>query len=589
MKKKLICLSLILMGFVISCGDEFAETPAVGALSPENLVNPQGVDLLLTATYSLLDGWRNSIQGNQFAVSGDNWWFDVIADDAHKGSTDSDQGDLELVEENDWQTSNGYFRAKFTSLYAGVNRANAVLSVINGIDLTTLQPSEAEAISNQAAEARFLRAHFYFSLIKIFGNVAIVSVENYDAQEFNQPNVEGSPVSAIGDSPAWAQVEADFQFAVENLPATRADQPEAGRPTAIVARAYLGKAHLYQSDWANALTELTAVINSGEFALNPNYLDNFTAAGENGAESVFAIQFAADGGQSFNGNRGGTLNFPGGPPIGDNGTCCGFYQPTQDLANAFQVDANGLPLFDTFNDSDFSSDYGIPSDAAFTPDTTTPVDPRIDYTVGRRGIDYNGFGENIGADWIRATFADFSGPYLPKKNVYQANELGTSQGTGAWGQQHSGVNYNIIRYADVLLMAAEAAVETGDLATALNYVNQVRARASNTPVVQAIDGSGPAANYQVGEYSSFPDANFARDAVRFERRVELGMEGHRLFDLRRWGVSSQVLTEYYSNEGRAIPPFGASVNPYDTRQDLCPIPLDALGLSGGTLTQNPGY
>ncbi|MEO0572246.1 MAG: RagB/SusD family nutrient uptake outer membrane protein [Bacteroidota bacterium] len=579
MKKKLICLSLILLGFVVSCGDEFAETPAVGALSPENLVNPQGVDLLLTATYSLLDGWRNGIQGNQFAVSGDNWWFDVIADDAHKGSTDSDQGDLELIEENDWQTSNGYFRAKFTSLYAGVNRANAVLSVINGIDLSALQPSEAEAIVDQEAEARFLRAHYYFSLTKIFGNVAIISVENYDAQEFNQPN----------NGPAWEQIEADFQFAVENLPATRAEQSEAGRPTAIVARAYLGKAHLYQSDWANALTELNAVINSGEFALNPNFLDNFTAAGENGAESVFAIQFAADGGQSFNGNRGGTLNFPGGPPIGDGGTCCGFYQPSQDLANAFKVDGDGLPLFDTFNDSDFSSDYGIASDAAFAPDTTTPVDPRLDYTVGRRGIDYNGFGPHVGADWIRATFADFSGPYLPKKNVYQANELGSNQGTGAWGQQHSGVNYNIIRYSDVLLMAAEAAVETGDLATALNYVNQVRERAANTPLVQAIDGSGPAANYQIGVYASFPDAGFARQAVRFERRVELGMEGHRLFDLRRWNVSSQVLTEYYANEGRAIPPFGASVGAYNTRQDLLPIPLDAIGLSGGALTQNPGY
>ena len=328
------------------------------------------------------------------------------------------------------------------------------------------------------------------------------------------------------------------------------------------------------------------MINSGEFALNTEYLDNFNAAGENGPESVFAIQYAADTGQSFNGNIGGTLNFPGGGPFG---SCCGFYQPTIDLANAFQVDANGLPLFDTYNDDDFKNDYGINSDEPFEPDTTTPVDPRLDYTVGRRGIDYNGFGEHIGKEWIRAGFNDISGPYLPKKNVYQAEELATNQGAGAWGQQHSGINYNIIRYADVLLMAAEAAVETGDLATALDYVNQVRERAANTSVVQAVDDGGPAANYQVGLYPSFPDANFAREAVRFERRVELGMEGHRLFDLRRWDVADQVISEYVTNETRTIDNFGPKMNAYQPQFDLMPIPLTSIDLSGGILTQNPGY
>ena len=575
MKKKLIYLFAILF-VAVSCGDEFSDTPAIGALSDDALANPQGVDLLLTGAYGMLDGWRNNNKGNQFAVGGDNWWCDVIADDAHKGSTDGDQIELFQIETYDWQTANDYFRAKFTALYAGVNRANAVLSVIGGIDRSTLLPSEEAAITAQEAEARFLRGHYYFELTKLFGNVSIVSVENYETLEFNQPN----------SGPPWEQIEADFQFAIDNLPATRGDQADPGRPTAVVAQAYMGKAHLYQSDWANALSMLNAVINSGEYSLDPEYLNNFNAAGENGPESVFAIQFAADAGQSFNGNLGGTLNFPGGGPFG---SCCGFFQPTIDLANAFRVDANGLPLFDAFNDDDFLNDYGINSDEAFTPDTTTPVDPRLDYTVGRRGIDYNGFGENIGKDWIRAGFNDISGPYLPKKNVYQASETGTNAGSGAWGQQHSGINYNIIRYADVLLMAAEAAVETGDLATALNYVNQVRDRAANTSVVQAIDGSGPAANYQVGLYTSFPDAGFARDAVRFERRVELGMEGHRLFDLRRWGVAQSVLTEYVANETRTITNFGPKVNAYQPQFDLLPIPLTSIDLSNGILQQNPGY
>jgi len=575
MKKIFVFLLVALVG-VSSCGDEFSETPAIGALSDDALANPLGVDLLLTAAYGVLDGSRADNKGNGFAVGGDNWWFDVIADDAHKGSTDGDQIELFQIETYDWQTVNDYFRGKFTALYAGVNRANAVLSVIGGIDRDALVPSDAATITGQEAEARFLRGHYYFELTKIFGNVSIVSVENFEALEFNQPN----------NGPAWEQIEADFQFAIDNLPGTRADQSDPGRPTAVVARAYLGKAHLYQSDWTAALSELNMVINSGEFALNAEYLDNFNAAGENGPESVFAIQFAADAGQSFNGNQGGTLNFPGGGPFG---SCCGFYQPSIDLANAFRVDAMGLPLFDAYNDDDFLNDYGINSGDAFTADTTTPVDPRLDYTVGRRGVDYNGFGEHVGKDWIRAGFNDISGPYLPKKNVYQASEVGVNQGAGAWGQQHSGVNYNIIRYADVLLMAAEAAVESGDLATALNYVNQVRSRAATTSVVQATDGSGPAANYQVGLYTAFPSAAFARDAVRFERRIEFGMEGHRLFDLRRWGISEQVLMEYVANETRTISNFGPKVNAYQARQDLLPIPLTSIDLSNGVLQQNPGY
>jgi len=133
------------------------------------------------------------------------------------------------------------------------------------------------------------------------------------------------------------------------------------------------------------------------------------------SESVFAIQFVADGGQSYNGNRGGTLNF-GGP----NGWCCGFYQPSQDLVNAFQTSA-GLPLLGTYNQTDVKNDYNVNSADAFTPHTG-PLDPRLDYTVGRRGIDYNGWDIHPGKSWIRAGFDDISGPYSPKKNVYQNGE-----------------------------------------------------------------------------------------------------------------------------------------------------------------------
>lgn len=146
-----------------------------------------------------------------------------------------------------------------------------------------------------------------------------------------------------------------------------------------------------------------------------------------------------------------------------------------------------------------------------------------------------------------------------------------------------------MRYADVLLMAAEAAVETNDLSLALNYINQVRNRAINMTFETNPETGELAANYIIAPYPDFSSQAFARMAVRHERRLELSMEGHRLFDLRRWGVAQEVLTEYVANESRTIPNFGPKVNPYSNTFDLFPIPLGSIDLSGGVLTQNPGY
>lgn len=551
---------------ILSCSDEFRESPAVGSLSEESLSNEEGVDLLLTGAYSILNGTRNEGSAQQFGTGTDNWWIDVISDDAHKGSTDSDQATLFDLEVLNITPSNDYIRAKFQILYAGLNRANAVLSLIESV-------SEGD-FSEQAGEAYFLRGFFYFELTKIYGNVSIISLENYANFEFNQPN----------SGPAWDQAESDFESAIEMLPNTSAD----GRPSKNVARAFLGKTHLYQQEWADALSYFTTVINSGEFSLNSDYLTNFTAAGELSSEALFVVQHATDDANSPNGNIGSLLSQPGGGPYG---SCCGFFQPTIDLANAFKTDASGLPLLDTYNDTDIANDYGVESGEAHTPEAG-PLDPRIDYTVGRRGIDFNGWGPHVGFDWIRATFADISGPYLNKKTAFQIEEEETQNGNGGWGQTHSGIDYNIMRYADVLLMAAEAAVETNDLATGLMYVNQVRRRAKNMSYVVTTDDDGNvinAPNYVIEEYPSFASQDFARKAVRFERRIELGMEGHRMFDLRRWGVAQETMENYIQNESRTITNFGQKANAYSNTFDLFPIPTISIDLSQGALTQNPGY
>ncbi len=559
MKNKIIIL-LMLTGVLLACSEEFSETVEIGSLNPSALQNEGGVNFALTAAYSALDG-QFSVASN-WVSTGDNWWMDAVSDDAHKGSTDGDQQALFLLEVHDWNSGSSYLAGKWRALYAGMNRATAVLDVIGTIE------GGAETFKPQLAEARFLRGFYYFELQKIFGYVAYISEENFAALEFNQPNT--------GD--VWAQIEADFMFAKDNLPET---QEDAGRINSWGATAFLGKAQLYQSKWADALTNLNAVINSGVYALLPEYVHNFSLAGENGSESVFAIQFDVTGVRYPNGNVGGVLNF-GGP----NEWCCGFYQPSQDLVNAFQT-TGGLPLLGTFNQTDVVNDYGVNSEDPFTLHAGT-LDPRLDYTVGRRGIDYNGWDPHPGKSWIRAGFDDISGPYSPKKNVYQKGE-DANAGTGAWGQQHSGINYNLMRYADVLLMAAEAAVETGDIATALGYVNQVRNRAKNMTYVKDETGNADAANYSIEPYTAFTDQTMARMAVRMERRIELGMEGQRLFDIRRWGNGEQIMNAYFINEARTIPNFAAKAKPFMAKHYFFPIPIGAIDQSGGVLTQNPNW
>ena len=286
---------LLVVLSTIACKDKFTTLPAVGSLSDEALQNEQGVNLLLTGAYSALNAVRANPIGNEWGRAADNWTADVLADDAHKGSTDDDQADLKELEIMNWETGNGYFLAKWGVTFSGINRANAVISLINSIPDGDL--------SAQLAEARFLRGHFNFDLQKMWGNVPYISEENYANTEFNQPNPGN----------IWEKIEADLQYAADNLPDSQA---EIGRPTSWAAKAYLAKAYLYQGNSADALTMFNDVINNGPYALLDNYVDNFRVAGETGPESIFAIQFTTDGGQSFNANVVGALNFPNPGPFG---------------------------------------------------------------------------------------------------------------------------------------------------------------------------------------------------------------------------------------------------------------------------------
>ena len=558
--KKIYILLVGILTLTVGCSDTFTDVDPIGSLNDAQLANAQGIDLLLTGAYSVLDGVRNGGQGNGWGRSADNWVMDVASDDAHKGSTDGDQPDLYSLELYNWQTANGYFLARWEVLYAGVNRANAVINLIASSD-------DPSVYVNENAQARFLRGHYNFELIKHYKNVPDITPESAAALEYNLANSGETLLT-------YDKIAADFTYAMANLPASRGAVPM-GRPVRTTAQAFLGKVHLYKGEWAQASTNLEAVISSGEYGLHPALVDNFLSATENGAEAVFAIQYSADDGLVKQGNATGALNYPSAL-----GWCCGFYQPTQDLVDAYQTQ-NGLPMLDTFQASSaMDHDYGIGEGDAYTLPTAT-VDPRLDYTVGRRGVDYNGWGIHPGKGWIRANFSDISGPYLPKKNIFTQTDP-NNFAQGGWGQNLSGLNYHIMRYADVLLMAAEAAVESGNLERGRTLVNQIRQRAkSMTPVA----GTNPSIELYTTPWT---DQATARKAVRFERRLELAMEGHRYFDLVRWGNMPAHMAAYIANESATITTF-AKGQVFEAKHTYFPIPLTAIDISGGALTQNPGH
>ena len=577
-----IFVSLLSLAVVLyACKRSFLEKTPPGALDENTLANKKGVEALLIGAYSVLDGFINGggIFMGGWQSSGTNWVYgSVIGGEAHKGSDAGDQPDINPIERFEHTATNSYFDTKWGVVYEGVARANNALRVMkNAKDISAADMKRIEG------EARFLRAHYHFEAKKMWNNVPFIDEATTD---YNQPNGN-----------IWPQIEADLKFAYDNLPEV---MPNKGRANKWAAAALYGKALLYQKKFAEARTVLDAVYTSGKnaqgskYKLLAKYQDNFNAETKNSTESVFAVQYSVNDGapDAANGGWGEVLNFPytGGP-----GTCCGFFQPSQDLVNSFQVNAvTGLPNPDNYNATEVKSDQGLKSTDPFTPETR-PLDSRLDWTVGRRGIPFLDWGPHPGYDWIRDQA--YSGPYAPKKNTYYKSQQGVYTDRSFWTSGVTANNYTLIRFADVILMLAEAEVEAGSLERARQLVNEVRARAAD-PVSWVRDASNnPAANYMVGLYLvPWTDQATARKSVKFERKLELGMEGHRFFDLVRWGDAATVLNAYLTYSSvTAINKRGYLAGAKFTagKNEYFPIPQSQIDLSsrGGTpvLKQNPGY
>jgi starch-binding outer membrane protein, SusD/RagB family len=575
MKRNIFLLGTLALGLVSACSESFLDVTPKASLSGETLQNKAGVNALLVGAYSLLDGWATAEGAyRSYQVGADNWVYGSVAsDDAYKGTIAGDQPPISLIEQHNITSDNIYFRGKWRGMYDGIARSNDVIQTL------AKAPDVTEAEAQQfRAEARFLRGFFHFELKKMYNNVPYLDETIYDPS-----NLESTKIPNTAD--IWPKIQEDLTFAYQTLP-PRQSQP--GRATKWAAAAMLAKAYLFQHKYAEAKPLLEAIVASGQYRLLDRYHDSFRAATNNNAESIFEVQYSVNDGASGgeNGNIGSTLNYPYGG--GGVTTCCGFFQPSQNLVNAFRTSPEGLPLLETFNQVDVRSDQGIEATQPFTPDDTS-LDPRLDWTVGRRGIPYLDWGVHPGKTYVRDQA--YGGPYSPKKHVMYRSDVGTN--TFAGNPRLNANNYRMIRYSHVLLWLAEIEVELGNLEAARGYVNQIRLRAANPDGwVKKADGT-PAANYVIKPYEqAWTDQATARKAVQFEQRLEFGMEGHRRFDLVRWGIAAETLNAYYAVEGTKRQ-YLRGVQFVKGKHEYFPIPLQEILNSrvGGqpTLTQNPNY
>ncbi len=565
-KSKLLVLSLTLIAGTLllqACKKKFLDAQPYGQYSADLIKNKKGLDGLLIGVYGVLDG--QGVSGDSWETSAVNWaTAGVAADDAYKGTDANDQPQMTEIEQYKTQPTNRYFYNKWLAVYEGVSRSNDVIRLAND-PAVTLTDDEKKNIIGQAM---FLRGHFHFEAKKMWNNV---------------PFISDTTTRYSNTTDIWPNIEADLKFAYDNLPET---QPEAARVNKWAAACYLAKAYMYQHKYADAKALYDIIIASGQtsqgkkYGLQDAYWQNFDAAFDNNKEEVFGIASAASGNVDGSGERSLGLAFPYGGDFG----CCGFFQPSQNLVNAYKTGTDGLPLFTTFNDVDLKSDQGLKSDAVYQPDNVTPLDPRLDWSVGRRGINFWDWGPHPGYSWIRDQ--NYAGPYSPKKHIFSKKDENVLTSSG-W-KNITAKDIYLIRYADVLLMAAEAEIEVGSLDKAREYINLVRARAKNP----ASWVQGSPANYVIDIYNSpFTDQNMARTAVRFERRLELAEEGHRFFDLVRWGIAAETLNTYLATE-KTKRIYKQTASFTKGKNEYFPIPsaiIDLAAKYGSSLTQNPGY
>lgn len=471
------------------------------------------------------------------------WYFgDIASDDALKGGQNvADGPDLYDIDNFKVVANNGIVLQFYRAQYQGVGRANFAIEQIESMESGVTIGAELKA--RLLGEAHFLRAFYYFRLVRLFGGVPKVTAPIYNSSDWQQPRASVEDIYDL--------IFADLKVAEAALPLkSQYDPADLGRATKGAAQAMLLKTCLYFAQWnankgetGKANTYFTEAKSWGdkfltdqaaEYSLWDNYADNFTLEGENGKESVFEIQYMEDGMSDYgegNGFSRGTftviLTRSRGTAFGESGW--GFNRPTQNLYDEFEA-----------GDSRREATIYAPTDAQITNEAE-------ELYLGNR--------------------------YLSLKRALM--DMSTWTYIHLDHDSRGAINNQQIRLSDVYLMIAEVAVELNDAATAKTYLEKVRARARGTEAVLPV--------FPYGTYSDTIDD--LRKAVRHERRVELAMEGHRWFDICRWGNAREIMEAYKASESADVKKEIASFT--SGKHELMPIPQEEVKL--GALEQNPNY
>jgi starch-binding outer membrane protein, SusD/RagB family len=571
---KLVMFLGLVLALPYSCKEEFLDIKPNGSLDSNILATKDGVNNLLIGAYGMVDGV--SSQGFGWEAASSNWVYGSIRGlEANKGTDSGDQPDINSIQTYSESPTNPYLNVKWRSVYEGISRCNNALQVLTVAE--TNGAISAEDATSFRLQAQTLRGYYHFEAWRMWGGKIPYVSETTDLTTVTN-------TADVADN-----IIADLQAGT----ALPNDMGQIGRFNGTVARVLLAKALMQmKGDYGKAKTELQAVVDNGTapdgsaIGLEPKYGDIFDGANRNGTEAIYTVQYSVnDGSGGWNGGWGEVLNFPYKGNGGSPGGCCGFFQPSYDLVNSFKT-ANGLPLLDnSYTNDPLADDKGLTVTDPFTPDSRA-VDPRLDWTVGRRGIPYLDWGPHTGQDWIRDQ--SYAGPYSPKKQVYKKSQTGQLTEVGNWTSGWTSNGYRLIRYADVLLLLAECQIQTGDLAGARTNINLIRARAANPDGFVKNDDGSNAANYSVAEYPASPyfdNKDNALAALQMERKLELGMEGHRYFDLQRWGNLQSELGRALAFEKTKLSALYGSAAIGAEDKDY-PIPQSQIDLTVGRLVQN---
>lgn len=545
--KTLSAAAVLSLGITaISC-DNLLDTKPQGVFTNEQIGDDEAIDLMTSAYATLL----NHYFGNNESFAGpiNNWVFDVRSDDALKGGDGvTMEGYIHQLEVGNVQSDNDVANFKWRNNYFSISRCNTAIRGILGSSNIS-DKDKASFVS----EMKTLRAYYYFDMLRIFNK--------FPYFDETVANPSGCRADQYTRDQIADFIKEDLRSCYDNLPEA---QEQVGRFNRYVAAALLARVDLFTSDWAEAEQYAGYVINSGKYQLYANFLDMSKPEFNNQYESVLAIQFSsANSPDQYNFNNCLNCTWSEGNLYGNGDD---FYLASQNLVDAFRTDENGLPYLNGASD-------GKSIDKA---DFEGNVDPRLDFTLGRIGMPWRGYQYN--EKWCRNL--ELYGQYSGKKPYPAPESPYVKPGIVPWGA--SSLNCILIRYADVMLMKAEALIEQNkNLEEARQLINSIRSKASRSvnPDYAPVDCNPMVANYCVNEYPATGwSQDYARKAVRMERRLELAMEGLRWFDLVRWGNVVETMNKYYETESKFRSYYqGANL---ENSEIYFPIPVNQVDNAG---------